>query len=76
MGTRNNINEKSKRYFNDIHVRAKFNFGADKNEYKPLEGLKYCQAVNQVLNTSKRIALNSEWKINHLMIKIKEVKCK
>lgn len=57
---KNNIIKNSKRYLNSIPVRVKFNFNSIKNENKPLEGLKYCEAVNKVLRTSKRMDLDSE----------------
>lgn len=49
MVAKNNITENSKLNLNGVPVRVKFNFGSIKNGDKPLEGLKYCEAVNKVL---------------------------
>lgn len=60
MVAKNNITENSKLYLNGVPVRVKFNFGSIKNGDRPLVGLKYCEAVNKVLITSKRTVLDSE----------------
>lgn len=60
MLTEKDIVEISNIYFNGAPVRCKFNFSSVKNEDMPPEPLRYCEAVKEVLNTSKRMVLNSE----------------
>jgi uncharacterized protein (DUF169 family) len=60
MLTENDILEISNVYLNGVPVRCKFNFRDVKNEDKPSEPLRYCEAVKEVLNSSKRMLLDSE----------------